>query len=242
MIRGIVETISTPSLVNLDFADVKAVMKNAGPAWIGVVSRYVKLGERGTLVPGPNPGFFALTRKKPNSIHNLFMLTFFNDPTVNEYVADGITSAFFRGSLASDRVVGSRDFNTPVVGHGYDDVDMGLILLTGTYLSIDVSPTAKLTVAEYEFAGTLPLVSGRLADPYLTVKYDQTTDLLYNPARHTVNDMRNEWWTVGVGSRIRVLSGLDPRGRHRQGFLRVEAGLELKDGIRGGHLKGSFGI
>jgi cell division protein FtsZ len=36
MIRGIVETISVPSLVNLDFADVKAIMKDGGVAAIGV--------------------------------------------------------------------------------------------------------------------------------------------------------------------------------------------------------------
>jgi cell division protein FtsZ len=36
MIRGIVETISVPSLVNLDFADVKSIMKNGGVAAIGV--------------------------------------------------------------------------------------------------------------------------------------------------------------------------------------------------------------
>jgi len=36
MIRGIVETISVPSLVNLDFADVKAIMTNGGVAAIGV--------------------------------------------------------------------------------------------------------------------------------------------------------------------------------------------------------------
>ncbi|MGM5487482.1 MAG: cell division protein FtsZ [Nanobdellota archaeon] len=36
MIRGIVETISVPSLVNLDFADVKAIMKEGGVAAIGV--------------------------------------------------------------------------------------------------------------------------------------------------------------------------------------------------------------
>jgi cell division protein FtsZ len=38
MIRGIVETISVPSLVNLDFADVKAIMTNGGVAAIGVGS------------------------------------------------------------------------------------------------------------------------------------------------------------------------------------------------------------
>lgn len=38
MIRGIVETISVPSLVNLDFADVKAIMSNGGVAAIGVGS------------------------------------------------------------------------------------------------------------------------------------------------------------------------------------------------------------
>ncbi len=38
MIRGIVETISMPSLVNLDFADVKAIMTNGGVAAIGVGS------------------------------------------------------------------------------------------------------------------------------------------------------------------------------------------------------------
>jgi cell division protein FtsZ len=36
MIRGIVETIAVPSLVNLDFADVRAIMKNGGVAAIGI--------------------------------------------------------------------------------------------------------------------------------------------------------------------------------------------------------------
>ncbi len=36
MIKGIVETISIPSLVNLDFADVKAIMSEGGVAAIGV--------------------------------------------------------------------------------------------------------------------------------------------------------------------------------------------------------------
>lgn len=38
MIKGIVETIAVPSLVNLDFADVKAVMTSGGVAAIGVGS------------------------------------------------------------------------------------------------------------------------------------------------------------------------------------------------------------
>ncbi|MBD3361417.1 cell division protein FtsZ [Candidatus Woesearchaeota archaeon] len=38
MLKGIVETIAVPSLVNLDFADVKAIMKNGGVAAIGVGS------------------------------------------------------------------------------------------------------------------------------------------------------------------------------------------------------------
>ncbi len=36
MIKGIVETIAIPSLVNLDYADVKAIMQNGGVAAIGV--------------------------------------------------------------------------------------------------------------------------------------------------------------------------------------------------------------
>src|SRR5512141_3032383 len=36
MIKGIVEIISVPSLVNLDFADVKAIMRDGGVAVIGV--------------------------------------------------------------------------------------------------------------------------------------------------------------------------------------------------------------
>jgi cell division protein FtsZ len=35
MIKGIVETIAVPSLVNLDYADVKAIMSNGGVAAIG---------------------------------------------------------------------------------------------------------------------------------------------------------------------------------------------------------------
>jgi cell division protein FtsZ len=42
MIKGIVETISVPSLVNLDFADVKAIMTNGGVAAIGVGSSDTK--------------------------------------------------------------------------------------------------------------------------------------------------------------------------------------------------------
>ncbi len=38
MIKGIVETIAVPSLVNLDFADVKAIMSDGGVAAIGVGS------------------------------------------------------------------------------------------------------------------------------------------------------------------------------------------------------------
>jgi len=38
MIKGIVETIAVPSLVNLDYADVKAIMANGGVAAIGVGS------------------------------------------------------------------------------------------------------------------------------------------------------------------------------------------------------------
>ncbi|MBI4142091.1 cell division protein FtsZ, partial [Candidatus Woesearchaeota archaeon] len=38
MIKGIVETIAMPSLVNLDYADVKAIMTNGGVAAIGVGS------------------------------------------------------------------------------------------------------------------------------------------------------------------------------------------------------------
>ena len=38
MIKGIVETIAIPSLVNLDYADVKAIMQNGGVAVIGVGS------------------------------------------------------------------------------------------------------------------------------------------------------------------------------------------------------------
>lgn len=42
MIKGIVETISTPSLVNLDFADVEAIMKDGNIASVGVGSSATK--------------------------------------------------------------------------------------------------------------------------------------------------------------------------------------------------------
>jgi cell division protein FtsZ len=38
MVKGIVETIAIPSLVNLDYADVKAIMTNGGVAAIGIGS------------------------------------------------------------------------------------------------------------------------------------------------------------------------------------------------------------
>ena len=53
MIRGIVETIAIPSLVNLDFADVKAIMSNGGVAAIGIgfsdTSNRVKEAVNGAL-------------------------------------------------------------------------------------------------------------------------------------------------------------------------------------------------
>ena len=35
-VQAIAEVITVPGLINLDFADVKAVMKDAGPAWMSV--------------------------------------------------------------------------------------------------------------------------------------------------------------------------------------------------------------
>jgi len=35
-VQAIAEVITTPGLINLDFADVKAVMKDAGPAWMSI--------------------------------------------------------------------------------------------------------------------------------------------------------------------------------------------------------------
>jgi len=35
-VQAISEVITVPGLINLDFADVKAVMKNAGPAWMSI--------------------------------------------------------------------------------------------------------------------------------------------------------------------------------------------------------------
>jgi cell division protein FtsZ len=35
-VQAIAEVITTPGMINLDFADVKAVMKNAGPAWMSM--------------------------------------------------------------------------------------------------------------------------------------------------------------------------------------------------------------
>jgi cell division protein FtsZ len=35
-VQAIAEVITTPGLINLDFADVKAIMKDAGPAWMSI--------------------------------------------------------------------------------------------------------------------------------------------------------------------------------------------------------------
>ena len=35
-VQAIAEVITTPGMINLDFADVKAVMKDAGPAWMSI--------------------------------------------------------------------------------------------------------------------------------------------------------------------------------------------------------------
>ena len=48
-VSGITDLITTPGLINLDFADVKAVMSNAGSALMGIGSA------RGTTVPGRPP-------------------------------------------------------------------------------------------------------------------------------------------------------------------------------------------
>lgn len=45
-VEGIARVILEPGVVNVDFADVKTVMKNAGPAWMGV-GRGVDTGRRG---------------------------------------------------------------------------------------------------------------------------------------------------------------------------------------------------
>ena len=36
IVKGVVETITLPSLINLDFADAQTIMRNAGPAWMSI--------------------------------------------------------------------------------------------------------------------------------------------------------------------------------------------------------------
>src|SRR3989338_6030012 len=104
MIKGIVETIAVPSLVNLDFADVKAIMSNGGVAAIGVGSSDTKnrveeavrgalanplleisyKGATGALIQiegGPDRKSTRLNSRHSSFSHSLF---FFNEPPPTE--------------------------------------------------------------------------------------------------------------------------------------------------------------
>ena len=43
-VQAIAEVITVPGLVNLDFADIRAIMKDAGPAWMSVAAVPVRTG------------------------------------------------------------------------------------------------------------------------------------------------------------------------------------------------------
>lgn len=62
MIKGITETISVPSLVNLDYADVKAIMRSGGVATIGV-------GE--STEDGPGRALEAVTKALSHPLLNV---------------------------------------------------------------------------------------------------------------------------------------------------------------------------
>lgn len=212
------------------------------PTWLVSLAHYAELPVMGGGRPKPqaaDPAFLVLVRHKPEALQAMFIATLFGR-AVNEHSADGIGSAFFRGSLATTRVNHQREYNVPVVGHGYDDVDMGRYVVTGTYLDVETAPGVHLVQAEYEAVGTWPVQAGRFTDPYCTVKYDRSTDLI--GTRHGMDDPSSQWWTVGVGSRIRLMPGCDPRNQHKLGFLRIEASLEFYRSVIGGKLKTSFSV
>ena len=60
MVKGVTETISLPSLINLDFADVRSVLAGGGVALVGL----------GEAAPSENKGFDRISEAVKNALHS----------------------------------------------------------------------------------------------------------------------------------------------------------------------------
>jgi cell division GTPase FtsZ len=60
MVKGVTETISLPSLINLDFADVRSVLAGGGVALVGL----------GEAAPSENKGYDRISEAVKNALHS----------------------------------------------------------------------------------------------------------------------------------------------------------------------------
>jgi hypothetical protein len=198
-----------------------AVNPNEGPTWLAGLA-HPCVSERS----GMNPACFLMGRHKPEADYILGIATLWGR-VLNDRVCSAIAESFFNGALSRSRVVRNRDFNTLGVGKGYDAVDFGRVTATFTSVNVSAGMGAHLRESQAGLYGTLARSYGPIHNPYLGVECQTSTDLVFNPRTHSLDDPDQEWKTIILGCKFHVNEKEDPTPRKRPGYLRIESSFRF---------------
>lgn len=199
---------------------------NDEPSWVMGFSHDIKM--TGDFW---NPGLMAVHRIKPGSHYTLCIFTL-GGRALNEQVNYVLHEAFVRGAWKRSRIIGGRYMGTVGISSAYEQQDFGIISLAYSGLSIKASNQAELT--QYDLTGycTYPGHFGPLVRPYLGLTWADFSDLVFDPATHSLQAPNQNYWEFKVGGKIRLSEHPGPPHRAQLGYLRVNLALDNRGGVR----------
>lgn len=177
------------------------------PTWTLGLSRYAALDRNGL-----NPALTLTYRIKPESWYGLGIFTL-GGHAINRYACQEIQKAFFSGSFTHSRLVGNRNYDTPLIGSSYEAKDFGTLVVAVSVLSVNAGATAKLISRDVSWYATYPHAFGVLRDPYVGLTWNEFSDLVYDPEAHQLLDPQQRFWEFKAGWKIRLHERKDRRNQ-----------------------------
>ncbi len=193
--------------------------------WMGGLSFNADLHQQGI-----QPAGLLAHRRKPGTHYTLGIVTLLGR-TLNSRVTRTIHEAFFRGGLKETRIIGGRYMGDPGLGKEHELVDFGGVAVAASNLEV-AAGSATLLEREVSAYGTLSWSRGPVANPSLGLTYGESSDLVFNPRTHTLDDPVRRYWEVKLALKL-PLGAVDPQDHRRQGgYARLWLAADNRGGVR----------
>jgi hypothetical protein len=185
------------------------------PTWIMGLSHYTDRASQGI-----NPALSVFYRIKPGSQYALGILSLWGD--FGKHATTAIHEASLRGGLKRTQIIAGRNMGDPGIGSAYDANDFGLITFAASLMSVEAGSDATLVENDLTCYATYPHSALGIVRPYIGATWVKSSDLIYNPVRHTLDDPEQSLFEMKVGGKFRVGKTQENDPSFEQGFMRAE--------------------